>query len=269
MKQATLVILSTFFFVFACQKVPVTGRQQLGLVNDEQLMAYSEQQYDSLMNAWDIATKGKSVLMMKEAGSKISKAAEKYLNEHGYKKLANSFDWEFNMVKNDTVANAWCMPGGKVAFYTGMLPITQSLEGMAVVIGHEIAHAVARHGNERMSQGLALQLGGTALSVAVSSKPQQTQFLFMQAFGLGAQIGVMLPYSRKHELEADEIGLIFMAMAGYNPNEAVAFWTRMEQMSDGGMPPGLNFLSTHPAHQTRIDSIKNNFLPQALKYYNK
>lgn len=269
MKQAVLVFLSAFFLVYACQKVPITGRNQLGLVNDDQLRQYSAQQYDSLMNAWEIQKTGKDAANMHTAGSKISKAAEQYLNQNGYEELANSFDWEFNMVKNDTIPNAWCMPGGKIAFYTGMVPITQNEAGIAVVIGHEIAHAVARHGNERMSQGLALQLGGTALSVAISSKPRQTQYLFMQAFGLGAHIGVMLPYSRKHELEADEIGLIFMAMAGYNPNIAVDFWTRMEQMSGSGMPQGLNFLSTHPTHEARIDSIRHSYLPRAMKYYNK
>jgi predicted Zn-dependent protease len=158
------------------------------------------------------------------------------------------------------------MPGGKVVVYTGILPITKNESGLATVMGHEIAHAIARHGNERMSQALATQLGGMALSVALSSEPQQTRQLFMQAYGLGAQVGVLLPYSRLQESEADEIGLIFMAKAGYDPRKAVDFWQRMEKQSGGGAPP--EFLSTHPSPKSRIEDIKEH-LPEAMKYYRK
>ena len=171
------------------------------------------------------------------------------------------FKWEFNLVEDNTV-NAWCMPGGKVVFYTGILPITKDEKGIAVVMGHEIAHAIARHGNERMSQGLALQGGGIALSLALSDKPELTQNLFQQAYGLGGQLG-MLKYSRSHDSEADKMGLVFMAMAGYDPREAVEFWKRMA--AQGGQKPP-EFLSTHPSDDTRIKDLED-FMPEALKYY--
>ncbi len=176
----------------------------------------------------------------------------------------DGFQWEFNLVDDD-VPNAWCMPGGKVVVYTGLLPLTQNETGLAVVMGHEIAHAVARHGNERMSQELALQLGGVALSVAIEKKPEETKQLFYSAYGIGSELGIVLPYSRLHETEADKLGLIFMAMAGYNPEEAIPFWTRMSQ-SGGQKPPEI--LSTHPADETRIRNLKE-FMPEAMKYYRK
>jgi predicted Zn-dependent protease len=157
------------------------------------------------------------------------------------------------------------MPGGKVVFYTGILPLTRDENGLAVVMGHEIAHAIADHGNERMSQGLIAQLGGVALSVALDEKPEETQQLWLTAFGAGAQLGVLLPFSRLHESEADHLGLIFMSMAGYNPNHAISFWRRMSEYKEGEAPP--EFLSTHPSDETRIAEIEK-LLPEALKYYN-
>jgi predicted Zn-dependent protease len=174
------------------------------------------------------------------------------------------YKWEFNLV-DDKQVNAWCMPGGKVVFYTGIMPICQNEEGIAVVMGHEIAHAIADHGNERMSQQMVLQMGGMALDQAMSDKPEQTKALWMTTFGVGAQFGVMLPFSRMHESEADQMGLIFMAMAGYNPEKAVDFWTRMSKMG-GQKPPEI--LSTHPSDETRIAKIKEH-LPEAMKYYKK
>jgi predicted Zn-dependent protease len=173
-----------------------------------------------------------------------------------------NYSWEFNLVESDEI-NAWCMPGGKVVVYTGILPLTRDETGLAVVMGHEIAHAVAKHGAERVSHGLLVEFGGTALSAALSQKPQKTREIWMTAFGVGAQVGVMLPYSRTHETEADRLGLIFMAMAGYDPRTAVDFWTRMSQ-SGGGAPP--EFLSTHPSDTTRIRNIES-FMPEALSYY--
>ena len=175
------------------------------------------------------------------------------------------FQWEFNTVESEE-ANAFCMPGGKVVFYTGILPICQDEAGVAVVMGHEVAHAIAKHGNERMSQGLVQQFGGVALSVALSDKPAQTQQLFQTAYGVGSQVGVMLPFSRLQESEADELGLIFMAMAGYDPHEAPKFWERMSAKSSGGAPP--EFLSTHPSHETRIRKL-NKAIPKAMEYYKK
>ena len=185
------------------------------------------------------------------------------MTAHGHGKRIAGYKWEFNLV-NDPAVNAWCMPGGKVVFYTGILPYTLDDTGIAVVMGHEIAHAIARHGNERMSQGLALQLGGASLQVALSEKSEQTQNLFLQSYGLASTVG-SLKYSRKHESEADKMGLVFMALAGYNPEGAVDFWKRMSQ-SGGQKPPKI--LSTHPHDDKRIADIKA-YLPHALKHYKK
>ncbi|MGB5028155.1 MAG: M48 family metallopeptidase, partial [Chitinophagaceae bacterium] len=173
------------------------------------------------------------------------------------------FKWETNLVDDKTV-NAWCMPGGKIVVYTGILPITQNEAALAAVMGHEVSHALLQHGNQRMSQGLLQQLGGVALSVAVANKPQETQNLFLGAYGAGSQLGILLPFSRKHELEADRYGLIFTAMAGYNPQEAIGLWERMEKASNGQKPP--EFLSTHPSEGHRIEQLKK-YMPEALQYY--
>jgi predicted Zn-dependent protease len=175
------------------------------------------------------------------------------------------YRWEFNIVEDSSI-NAWCMPGGKVVVYTGIMPVVQNETGLAVVMGHEIAHAVANHGQERMSQGLIAQMGGMALSAALQKKPEQTQALFMTAYGVGAQVGALLPYSRLQESEADHIGLIFMAMAGYDPHGALDFWRRMANTGKGGAPP--EFLSTHPSDETRIKKIED-LIPEAMTYYNK
>jgi predicted Zn-dependent protease len=196
-------------------------------------------------------------------GKNIQLAVEEYFKMNNMPEKLEGYEWEFNLVESKEV-NAWCMPGGKVVFYTGILPVTQNEGGLAVVMGHEIAHAIAGHGNERMSQVLVAQLGGMALSEALDNKPEETRQLWMMAFGAGAQLGVLLPFSRLHESEADQMGLIFMAMAGYNPNQAVGFWERMAEMKGGGAPP--EFLSTHPSDKTRIKNIKS-LLPDAMKYY--
>ena len=200
---------------------------------------------------------------IKAIGDKISTSVNKFMTAHGHGKRIAGYNWEFNLV-NDPAVNAWCMPGGKVVFYTGILPYTLDDTGIAVVMGHEIAHAIARHGNERMSQGLALQLGGASLQVALSEKSEQTQNLFLQSYGLASTVG-SLKYSRKHESEADKMGLVFMALAGYNPEGAVDFWKRMSQ-SGGQKPPKI--LSTHPHDDKRIADIKA-YLPHALKHYKK
>jgi predicted Zn-dependent protease len=173
------------------------------------------------------------------------------------------YKWEYKLVDSKDV-NAWCMPGGKIVVYTGLLPITQNEAALAAVMGHEVSHAIFYHGNERMSQGLIQQLGGTALSVALANKPAATQNLFMTAYGVGSQVGVLLPYARKHELEADRYGLIWMSMAGYNPREAIGLWDRMEAASKGQKPP--EFLSTHPSEGRRKEQLEK-YMPEALKYY--
>lgn len=201
--------------------------------------------------------------MVDRVGARISNAITKYFKDQGKESVTAGYKWEFNTVESKE-ANAWCMPGGKVVVYSGLLAITQNETALAIVMGHEIAHAVAKHGSERMSEALVQQLGGVALQVAVSQKPQETQNLFMQAYGIGSQVGAMLPWSRQQETEADQYGLMFAAMAGYNPQEAIPFWQRMAS-AGGAKPP--EFLSTHPSDETRIRKLKQ-FMPEAMKYYN-
>jgi predicted Zn-dependent protease len=248
----------------SCATVPITGRKQLNLYPESDMVAMSLTQYNKFIENNKLSDNNSQSAMVKRVGEKISKAVEEYFGDHGMKKRLEHFKWEFNLVEDDT-PNAWCMPGGKVVIYTGILPITKDETGLAVVMGHEIAHAVARHGNERMSQQMTVQLGGAALSVAIDEKPEKTQNIFMAAYGIGSQIGYMLPYSRTHESEADKLGLIFMAMAGYNPEESVDFWRRMSDQG-GQKPP--EFLSTHPSDETRINDLKE-FMPEAMKYYRK
>ncbi|HMM10491.1 MAG TPA: M48 family metallopeptidase [Bacteroidales bacterium] len=260
---AVAIVLSTV--VFACTKVPITGRRQINMIPGQQVMTMSFQQYSQFLSENKLSTDTQATAMVKRVGEKIQRAVEQYFSEKGMSKRLNGYAWEFNLVESPE-ANAWCMPGGKVVFYTGILPITANETGLAVVMGHEVAHAIAEHGNERMSQQLMTQFGGMALAVAMQDKPEQTQSLWMTAFGVGSQLGVLLPFSRLHESEADRLGLIFMAMAGYDPNEAVAFWQRMATMKGSQSPP--EFLSTHPSDETRIEQIKK-WLPEAMKYYSK
>ncbi len=251
----------TLLFI-SCYKVPITGRKQLNMLPESMLMSMSLTNYNQFLTENQVMGRGGYVNMVNNAGNRISKAVEEYLNKNGHGKRVKNYKWEFNLVK-DKLVNAWCMPGGKIVFYTGIMPITKGEKGVAVVMSHEIAHAIARHGNERMSQVLAIQAGGVALSVLLKDQPEQARSLFLAAYGVGATVGIMLPYSRNHEAEADKMGLIFMALAGYDPTEAVHFWERMAARSKGAPP---EFLSTHPSHETRIRKIKE-FLPEAMKYY--
>ncbi len=257
--------LATVVFISGCSTVPLTGRKQLKLVPSSQVQSLSYDQYGQVLNQEKVITGTPEAQWVKTTGNNVKTAVEKYLRDNDYGDLLEGYSWEFNLLQGEQV-NAWCMPGGKVAFYSGIMPICQNEAGTAVVMGHEVAHAIARHGNERMSQGLLQQLGGIGLQVALSQKPAQTQQLFMTAYGLGSQVGVLLPFSRKHESEADELGLIFMAMAGYDPREAPQFWTRMSANAGGGAPP--EFLSTHPSHETRIKNL-NKWMDKALKYYDE
>jgi len=251
--------------IFSCSRVPLTGRKQLNIIPGQQMMTMSFQQYSQFLSENKLSTDAQATAMVKNVGTKIQKAVESYFAEKGISNQLKGYAWEFNLVESPE-ANAWCMPGGKVVFYTGILPITANETGLAVVMGHEVAHAIAEHGGERMSQQLLTQMGGMALAVAMQDKPEQTQALWMTAFGVGSQLGVLLPYSRLHESEADRLGLIFMAMAGYDPNEAISFWKRMAQMKGGASVP--EFLSTHPSDETRIAQISK-WLPEAMKYYNR
>jgi len=266
MKKLKILFLSiiTAFSILSCSTVPLTGRSQLNLIPANEMLSLSYQQYDEFLNENKVSKDAKNTAMVKRVGTNIQYAVEEYLAQNNLSNRLEGYKWEFNLVEDEQV-NAWCMPGGKVVVYTGILPVTKNEIGLAVVLGHEIAHAIAEHGNERMSQGLLAQLGGVALSEALKEKPQLTQQLWMTAYGLGAQVGVLLPFSRTQESEADRLGLIFMSIAGYNPNGSVEFWQRMAQQG-GAQPP--EFLSTHPAHETRINDIKKH-IPEAMKYYKK
>jgi predicted Zn-dependent protease len=258
-----ITVVAASVLAWSCSSVPITGRKQLSLVPESEMQQMSYSQYDSVIHASKLSTDPRATAMVRRVGTRIQHAVETYMNTHNMKDQLAGYRWEFNLIESKEV-NAWCMPGGKVCVYTGILPITQDENGLAVVLGHEISHAVARHGTERMSQGLIAQGLGTALSVAVAKEPQTTQQLWMTAFGVGATVGVLLPYSRTQESEADHLGLIFMAMAGYDPQTAIPFWERMAKQAGNGKPP--EFLSDHPADQTRIDNIKKE-MPEAMKYY--
>ena len=256
-----ILLAITFYY---CSTVPITGRSQLSLISASEMNAMSFAQYGEFLRQNKLSANQNSVDMVKRIGGKIQRSVESYFAQNNLSQELEGYAWEFNLVESPEV-NAWCMPGGKVVVYSGILPITKDETGLAVVMGHEIAHAVAQHGAERMSQGLLQQLGGVALSVALQKEPATTQNIFMTAYGVGTTVGVMLPFSRTQESEADRLGLIFMAMAGYDPTAAIDFWTRMAAQS-GGNPP--EFLSTHPSDETRIADIKKH-LPEALQYYKK
>lgn len=249
---------------FACQKNAITGRRGLKLMPESEMIGMSLTEYDKFLKEnKTLPATDKNVIMVKQVGLKIQQAVEKYYADKGLSKQLEGFQWEFNVVEEDVV-NAWCMPGGKVVVYTGLLPVTQDEASLAVVMGHEIAHAIAGHGNERMSSGMMVQFGGAVLSTAMQQKPAVTQALFGQAYGLTTNLG-MMKYSRTHETEADKMGLIFAAMGGYNPEAAVGFWERMSKAGGGQKPPEI--LSTHPSDETRIATLKA-FMPEAKKYYN-
>jgi predicted Zn-dependent protease len=247
----------------ACTTVPITGRQSLNLVSDSELLTMSLQEYQDVLHKAKLSQDQQKVQMVRNVGARIARATEDLLRQRGLESELRNYKWEFNLIQDDKTVNAWCMPGGKVAVYTGLLPVAQNETGLAVVMGHEIAHAVAKHGNERVSEGLLQQMGGAALSVALSTSPAATSNLFLQAYGVGTNVAFLLPYSRTQESEADRIGLILMAKAGYDPRQAVPFWQRMAN-SGGSRPPEL--LSTHPAPETRIRQIEA-LMPEAMSYY--
>jgi predicted Zn-dependent protease len=248
--------------IWACNKTAFTGRKQLNLIPIQTINSLSFSEYRSFLQQNKPATTGKDVEMVKRVGNNLKAAVEVYYRAKKKEKELKDFAWEFNVVDDPNTVNAFCMPGGKVVVYTGILKVTQNEDALAVVMGHEIAHALANHGNERMSQGLVAQVGLTSLDLALSQKPTQTRQLMMAAAGAGTQVGVLLPFSRKHESEADEIGLYLMAMAGYNPNEAAPFWDRMNK-SGGSRPP--EFLSTHPDPTRRSQRLRE-LVPKAQSY---
>ncbi|MBK6338792.1 MAG: M48 family metallopeptidase [Bacteroidetes bacterium] len=253
---------------WGCSEVAVTGRKQMNLLPNSMMTEMGLSNYSAYLteNKKAIITTGPEVELVKKVGNKIAQSVTSYLTQNGLGKQAAEFKWEFNVVKDDTTVNAWCMPGGKVVVYTGLLPVAKTEAGLAVVMGHEIAHAVANHGNERMSQGLLAQFGTIALDMATVKTDPKIKNIFMTSVGMGTQLGILLPFSRLQESESDKMGLIFMAMSGYDPNEAVTFWGRMAAASGGQAPP--QFLSTHPSSDKRAADLKA-YIPEAMKYYVK
>jgi predicted Zn-dependent protease len=261
-KIKTAILSLTVLLTVGCSTVPITGRRQLSLVSDQEVIAMSFQAYDETIKQSRLSTNASQTAMVKRVGQRVQRAVEQYMSANGYSAQLEGYQWEFNLIQDDKQQNAFAMAGGKTAVYTGILPITQDETGLAVVMGHEIAHAIAKHSNERISQQMAQQYGGAALSAVVGAKSGAAQEVANVVYGIGTGVG-MLKYGRDQESEADQLGLIFMAMAGYNPEAALSFWQRMSANGGGGTP---EFLSTHPSSETRISNIQKH-LPEAKKYY--
>ena len=246
-----IVVIGILLVFLSCTTNPFTGKKTLALVPNSQLFPTAFAQYDQFLTENNVVTGTADSEMIKRVGQRIAVAAERWLNANGHQGYLDDYKWEYNLV-NDKTVNAWCMPGGKIVFYTGILPIAQNETGIAAIMGHEVAHALANHGQQRMSAGMLQQLGAVAGNVAI--KDEQTRNIFNQAYGVGSTVGVMLPFSRSHETQSDEIGLYLMAIAGYNPDEAAELWKRMKANSGGQAPP--EFLSTHPSNDTRISNLQ-------------
>ena len=253
--RSLTVTLGAILLFLSCTTNPFTGKKTLALVPNSQIYPIAFQQYNEFLSENNVVRNTSEAAMVKRVGENIRVAAERWLNSNGYSGYTSDYKWEYNLVRDDQV-NAWALPGGKVVVYTGILPITQDEAGLAAVMGHELAHALANHGQQRMSAGQLQQLGAVAGSVAVSGSSQQTQQIFAQAYGLGTQVGVLLPFSRSHETEADIIGQQIMAIAGYDPIAAAELWKRMRANAGGQAPP--EFLSTHPSSNTRINNLQQN-----------
>ncbi len=247
-----IIAIGTVALFLSCATNPFTGKKTLALMPNSQIFPTAFAQYDQFLNENKVVTGTKEAQMINSVGQKIAVASERWLNANGYQGYLEGYQWEYTLIEDKTV-NAWCMPGGKIVFYTGILPIADGEAGVAAIMGHEVAHALANHGQQRMSAGMLQQFGAVAGNVAI--KDQQTLNIFNQAYGVGTQVGVMLPFSRSHESEADEIGLYLMAIAGYDPMEAADLWRRMSAQSGGQAAPP-EFLSSHPANDTRIRNIE-------------
>jgi predicted Zn-dependent protease len=249
----------------SCAVNPLTGKRQLSLINASTINQLSATQYAQVKQTSRVLSPANNAkaAMVTRVGSKLSAAITRYYTDKGLARHLSGFAWEYTTIEDPTV-NAWCMPGGKIAVYTGILQVTKNEDALAVVLGHEIAHAIAEHGKERMSQGLIQQFGGVALSIALLNKPAETQALFSTAYNVGTTVGAVLPWGRANELEADRLGLIYCALAGYNPEEAIPFWQRMSNVGGGQKPP--EWLSTHPAEATRIAQLQK-IMPEAVEIY--
>ncbi|GGD08250.1 M48 family metallopeptidase [Hyunsoonleella pacifica] len=251
MKRNKVILgIGLTLLLVACATNPFTGKKTIALVPNSQLFPTAFAQYNQFLNENKVVTGTKDSEMIKRVGQRIAVAAERWLNANGHQGYLKDYKWEYNLVQDETV-NAWCMPGGKIVFYTGILPIAKTEAGVAAIMGHEVAHALANHGQQRMSAGIVQQLGAVAGNVAI--KDEQTRAIFNQAYGIGSQVGVMLPFSRNHETQSDNYGLHLMAIAGYNPYEAAELWKRMKAKSGGQAPP--EFMSTHPSNDTRIKNL--------------
>lgn len=249
----TFFLIATAFLFSACAKNPFTGKKTMAFVPNSQLFPTAFSQYSQFLNENNVVTGTKDAEMISRVGQRIAVAAERWLVANGSTGYLKDYKWEYNLV-NDPTVNAWCMPGGKIVFYTGILPIAANEAGVAAIMGHEVAHALANHGQQRMSAGMLQQFGAVAGNIAI--KNDQSRSLFNQYYGVGSQVGAMLPFSRSHETESDEIGIYLMAVAGYNPDEAAKLWKRMKANSakSGGQAPP-EFMSTHPANDTRIANL--------------
>ena len=265
MTKKLFLSLTTALIVASCTKNAVTGRSQLKLLPESSLQSMAVTEYRDVLSKSKVVaqTTNRDAEMVSRVGDRIRRAVESYYASKGLSKQLEGYHWEYNLIESNE-ANAWCMPGGKIVVYTGLLPYTQNEAALAVVLGHEVSHAIFQHGNERMSQQMGVEAVNLGLDVALANKPSETRNLFMGAFGAGAEYGVLLPFSRKDEYEADHYGLIWAAMAGYNPQEAIPLWERMEKAGGGQRPP--EFLSTHPSEGNRIEQLKK-WMPEALKYY--
>jgi predicted Zn-dependent protease len=257
-------IILVLLFIAGCATVPITGRKQLSLVSQSQMLSLGQNNFYQILKEEKLSRNQQKIDMLNRVGVKIALSAEEFMRDNNMHQQISEYNWRFVLIENDESINAFCLPGGKIGVYTGILDYTQDETGLAVVIAHEVAHAIANHGGERMSQMLLVQLGGTTLASAIKEKPRETQSYFLLAYGIGANLGYMLPYSRIQEYEADRIGLIIMARAGYDPREAVNLWQRLNRSKDARPP---EFLSTHPAPASRIESIRRQ-IPTAMKYYN-
>lgn len=260
--KKSVVAVSMLLLLSGCSSVALTGRKQLLLVPDSEVMSLSNSSFQDYMKTAKPSTNAANTAMVVRVGKRIAAAVETYLRNNGMAGEVQNFAWEFHLVQ-DQEPNAFCMPGGKIVVNEGILPYTQTEEGLAIVLGHEVGHAVAKHSAERLSQQMVASYGGQILSGVLANKSTATQMLAQQVYGLGAQYGVMLPYSRKNESEADHLGLVFAAMAGYNPQAAVSFWQRMASSGSQKVP---EFMSTHPSDVSRISNIQK-LMPEALKYY--
>jgi predicted Zn-dependent protease len=264
--KISIFLFTAMGLLFSCTKNPFTGKNTFNIVSNNQLFPSAFQQYSTFLQGNKVIVGTPNAIAVQNVGTKIKSAAELWLKSNGYLEYLNGYQWEYKLIDNKEI-NAWCMPGGKIVVYSGIMSVTKDEAGLATVMGHEVAHALANHGAQRMSAVKAQELGALGISLATSNQTPERQDMWQHYYGLGSEFGAMLPFSRNHENEADKIGLILMAIAGYNPEASVAFWERMSAASGGNKPP--EFFSTHPADATRIENLKKNIplaKAEALKY---